>query len=157
MRCDDARYADVFDDGARLPGVPDSSHDALGTFAGLPARSLQEYLPSAGFKSRFSKSRKSSPKVAITLSASSSMVSGTGSELVEAGGRRTILDLDDERSPRVGAGGGMRRGDGVRRRFFDGTFHGLDFLALSPRVCHFFMRCDDGRSRDICGPSGKFA
>jgi len=74
------------------------------------------------------------------------------------GGKRTVLagpglkDLDDERSLRVGAGGGMRRGDGVRRRFFDGTFCGSDFLALSPRARHFFMRCDDARAGDDAMP-----
>jgi hypothetical protein len=103
-----------------------------------------------------SRFRKSSLKVPITLSASSSIVSGTGSELFEARGKRTVLagpglqDLDDERSLRVGAGGGTRSGDGVRRRFLDGTFRGSDFLAFSPRTCHFFTRCDDdARTGDV--------
>ena len=88
----------------------------------------------------------------------SSARSGTGSELVEAGGKRTVLagpglqDLDDERSLRVGAGGGTRSGDGVRRRFFDGIFRGSDFLALSPRTRHFFMRCDDAHAGDVAMP-----
>ncbi len=72
-----------------------------------------------------------------------------------SGGKRTVLvgpglqDLDDEPSLRIGAGGGMRSGDGVRRRFLDGTFCGSDFLALSPRTRHFFMRCDDARTSDV--------